>query len=255
MQDFGHLDRHQWHQRYLAQADWTQHIRQHILKTIKPHSKTQILEVGSGTGAILESLRSEGYRNLTGVDIDLPSLSFSKSTQFTFKLLQADGHHLPFSQDCFEISLCHYLLMWTKSPALILREMNRVTKPGGWVLALAEPDHQRRIDYPPPLEALGHYQTQALKEQGVDISMGRKLRSLFHETGLQDVEAGLLGAEWHQKQDPSGDETEWVMLRADLESRLTIDALRDFQKADRQARQERKRILFIPTFYALGRVA
>lgn len=253
MQDFRSLSRHVWHQRYLAQAQWTSHIRQHIFKKFNPLSDVQILEIGSGTGAVLSALLMEGYFNLTGIDIDFPSLSFSSASHDPIHLVQANGISLPFSENTFGITFCHYLLMWVKSPLQILAEMCRVTQSNGWVLSIAEPDHKARIDYPPPLDKLGNQQTQALENQGVDVSIGRKLRSLFHQAGLADVEVGILGALWDEKVDPSGDKTEWMMIRADLQDRLTARELTDYQNLDQQARQSGEHILYIPTFYALGR--
>ncbi len=254
MQDFAGLDRQVWHTRYLVQAGWTDFIRQHLFEKINPRRTARILEIGCGTGAILESLLNRGFGNLTGVDIDAPSLSFAKTNPHPFKLIQADGNRLPFHQGGFDLSLCHYLLMWTHSPDQMLKEMTRVTKTGGWVMALAEPDHEARIDYPPPLEELGKHQTRALKNQGVDARMGRRLRAMFHAAGLSDVEAGLLGAEWQGGKVLAGDETEWRMLQSDLKGRLTRSELDAFQSADQRARESGERILFIPTFYAIGRV-
>lgn len=253
MQDFRSLSRDVWHQRYLEQAQWTSHIRQHIFKKINPHLNERILEIGSGTGAVISALLMEGYFNLTGIDIDFPSLLFSSLSHDPIHLAQANGLSLPFSANTFGITFCHYLLMWVKSPLQILAEMCRVTQPNGWVLSIAEPDHQARIDYPPPLEKLGNQQTQALENQGIDVSIGRKLRSLFHQAGLADVEAGILGALWDKKIDPSEDKTEWMMITADLQDRLTTRELSDYHSLDQQTRQTGERILYIPTFYALGR--
>jgi len=252
MQDFRGLNRELWHQRYTAQAHWTQHIRQYILKKTSPAVGERILEVGSGTGAVLNALSHEGDFRFSGVDLDHPSLTYALSLYPTFDLTQADGHHMPFAQDNFGLSFCHYLLMWVKSPQQILREMGRVTRPGGWVIALAEPDHQARIDYPPPLDVLGARQTQALQDQGIDVHIGRKLRSLFHQTGLVEIEVGILSAQWDDL--PAGEATEWLMIQADLEGQLTPAELSDFKYVDRQAQQTGQRILFIPTFYALGKV-
>jgi SAM-dependent methyltransferase len=252
MQDFRNLSRQVWHQRYLTQADWTQHIRQYILKKTSPTPGERILEVGSGTGAVLNALSHEGDFHLSGVDLDHPSLTFSQSLYPAFDLIQADGHHLPFAPGSFGLVFCHYLLMWVQKPQHILYEMTRVTRPGGWVIALAEPDHQARIDYPPPLDDLGTRQTQALQDQGVDVYMGRKLRSLFFQTGLVEVEVGILSAQWDGL--PSWDATESIMIQADLAGQLTPDALVDYQHTDKQARETGQRILFIPTFYALGKV-
>lgn len=254
VQDFRGLDRQQWHLRYEAQAQWTQHIRQHIFNLIKPQPDALILEVGSGTGSVLGALHNEGYNALTGVDIDHPSLAFARSAQHTLKLVQGDGHHLPFQQGSFHITCCHYLLLWTANPTQILQEMRRVTRIGGWVVALAEPDHQSRLDFPPPLAELGRHQTNSLKDQGVDVSMGRKLRMLFYKTGLWDVEVGILGAQWQPKDCPGMDETELMMVQADLAGRVGSQQLAHYQRLDQVARQEGQRVLFIPTFYAFGKV-
>jgi ubiquinone/menaquinone biosynthesis C-methylase UbiE len=252
MQDFRGLSRLVWHQRYTAQADWTQHIRQYILKKTGLVASERILEIGAGTGAVLSALSKEGAFHFSGVDLDHPSLTIALSINPNFDLAQADGHRLPFATDSFGLSFCHYLLMWVKSPQQILHEMTRVTRPGGWVIAMAEPDHQARIDYPPPLDLLGARQTQTLQDQGVDVYMGRKLRSLFHQFELVEVEVGILSAQWDGL--PVWDPTEWMMLQADLTGQLSPEELVDYQHIDRQEHQTGQRILFIPTFYALGKV-
>lgn len=246
------LNLEDWHRRYQQQAQWTQHIRQHLLTKAEADFSDQVLEVGSGTGAVLEQLAQAGYQHLTGIDIDHPSLVLSQQFQHPFYLVQADGHCLPFPNDTFAISVCHYLLLWVRNPVQLLAEMHRVTRPGGCVIALAEPDHQSRIDTPPPLDKLGEYQTQALHGQGADIAMGRKLKQLFRETGLGDVTTGILGAEWTGEQTQTIGEPEWMMIRADLAGRLSEAELSAFQSIDRTAWEAQNRVLFIPTFYAIG---
>ena len=241
-----------WHHRYLHQARWTSEIRQHLFARVGASSTDKILEIGSGTGAILEQLALEGYQRLTGIDIDRTALSFTKQKKQGFKLVQSDGRQLPYAMDTFKISLCHYLLLWVQTPTQILSEMRRVTRSGGCLIALAEPDHQSRIDYPPPLEQLGRLQTQALQLQGADTAMGRKIQSLFTRAGLKRVETGILGGQWAADHLNRLDETEWMALRADLSHQLSEDALSQYKKADQQARNAGHRILFIPTFYAIG---
>jgi SAM-dependent methyltransferase len=254
MQDFRGLSRQLWHQRYVEQAQWTQHIRQYIFKKIETVPGERILEIGSGTSAVLNTLLREGYFNLSGIDIDFPSLLFSKSSRDPVYLAQANGMRLPFTAGTFGVSFCHFLLIWVNGPLQILEEMRRVTHSEGWVIALAEPDHQARIDYPQALDELGKSQTQALGKQGIDVYMGRKLRSLFYQAGLVDVEVGILGAQWNEQFDQKADQTEWAMIKADLGGELTTDDLTQYHNLDRQARQTGERILFIPTFYAFGKV-
>jgi len=241
----------QWHERYRQQGEWSAKIRDYLFAQAQIDYKHNILEVGSGTGAILELLSESGYLFLTGVDINYHGLAFSKIKNFPHFLIQGDGYQLPFPTQTFDASYCHYLLLWLEYPVKLLTEMRRVTKPGGWVIALAEPDHQSRIDYPPPLDRLGKNQTQSLQDQGVDIQMGRKLTGLFHDIGLIDVQSGILGAQWSSPD--TKDPTEWQMLKWDLDGVLGEDEFSKYKQLNHQAWIEGKRVLFVPTFYAIGK--
>lgn len=248
------LSQADWHRRYQQQAEWTAAIRDYLFTKASLQPDEKILEVGSGTGALLGALAQAFNHPLTGIDINNTGLLFNRSFNPSARLAQADGYHLPFPSNSFAITYCHYLLLWIEQPIQILSEMCRVTRPDGSVIALAEPDHDRRIDFPPPLDHLGTLQTAALLGQGADTAMGRKLRYLFHEAGLTDVDAGILAAQWHPPHEATDTDTEWKMVCADLADRLSEDELATYQQIDRQARQDESRILFIPTFYAIGTV-
>ena len=241
----------QWHERYRQQGKWSETIRDSLFKKAQINEGHKILEVGSGTGAILELLSEKGYKFLAGVDIDYHGLVFSKRNNNPHFSVQGDGFHLPFKTRSFDVSFCQYLLLWVKNPAHILSEMCRVTKPSGCVIALAEPDHEARVDFPPPLDHLGITQTLALQDQGVDIQMGRKLRGLFHDVGLLDVQSGILGAQWSSPD--TKDPTEWQMLKWDLDGVLGEDEFSKYKQLNHQAWIEGKRVLFVPTFYAIGK--
>ena len=132
--------------------------------------------------------------------------------------------------------------------------MRRVTKGGGWVLALAEPDYGGRIDYPIRFEEIGKLQTRALIDQGVDPMIGRRLRELFSQAGLIDIRAGVLGGEWMGSQSQEDLDSEWQTIAADLQHELSHEAIEGYRTADAEAWRSGTRILFIPTFYAIGRV-
>ena len=88
----------------------------------------------------------------------------------------------------FDITFCHFLLLWVQHPLQALSEMQRVTRPGGFVLALAEPDYDHRLDTPASLTLLGRWQAESLRRQGADPGIGARLADLFRQTGLQIVE-------------------------------------------------------------------
>ena len=241
-----------WHERYKQQAQWSQNVRQYLFEQITTGPGDKILEVGSGTGAVSDLLSNETGGQVYGIDIDFPSLLFSKKAYAQLNLSAADGFHLPFADKVFRITYCHYLLLWVQNPLAILKEMARVTQPGGYVVALSEPDYKARIDYPKPLDKLGQQQTQALKDQGVDTQIGRKLGRLFRQAGLREITVGILGARWNMSQSHAINEKEWMMIRSDLSDDLTPEILECYRMSEIKAGELGERVLFIPTFYASG---
>jgi ubiquinone/menaquinone biosynthesis C-methylase UbiE len=241
-----------WHQRYLQQTSWTNQIREYLFNLINFHKNDQILEVGSGTGALLSQIAKKYPYPQYGIDINRSVLKFSKQTTTNAQFVQADGYYLPFPSCCFGLAICHYLFLWLDRPGKMLSEMRRVTRPGGAVIALAEPDHQSRIDYPPPLDRLGQLQTQSLKQQGMDVQIGRRLGNLFHSCGFKGIKTGILGALWSAKNNHANDNTEWMTLKADLAGQLSSEEFAQYQNIDQHAREIGERVLFIPTFYAIG---
>lgn len=239
-----------WHARYTQQASWTRLLREHLLHRAGLGQATRILEVGCGTGAILAELPAT--TQIVGLDIDREALRLARRHAPAAALSRADAHGLPFASGVFGIVFCHYLLLWLDEPLTALREMTRLCKPGGWVLALAEPDYGGRIDYPAELAVLGRWQADALRGQGAEPEMGRRLAGLFQQAGLKDVETGVMAGAWTAS---ALAETglEWEVLAADLAGNIPGADLQKMKEIDLQARQQGERVLFVPTFYALGR--
>ncbi len=247
------LSTQDWHKRFIQQASWTQALRGHLFPRVGLSESGYVLDVGCGTGALLGELQSSSNGLVFGVDVQRQHLELAQLNE-SVHLSQGDAHKLPFPEDRFDITLCHFTLLWVKDPAKALHEMVRLTKPGSPVMALAEPDYGGRIDYPSELGQLGQMQTEALQAQGADPFMGRKLSSLFHKVGLVDIETGVLGAQWA---DPIGSDEfdlEWVVLESDLEQQTfrDLESLKVLIELDRTTREYGERVLFVPTFYAVG---
>ncbi len=241
------------HRRYRLQATWTASIRERLLAGVAADSRPRILEVGSGTGVITGELSRRYSSRSFGVDIDPKVAAYAAAQAGDVCYAAADGADLPFQDDEFDASVCHYLLLWVTSPEAVLREMVRVTRSKGRVFAFAEPDYRGRIDHPPELLEFGILQAGALESQGADPSMGRKLRGLFNAVGLVDVRAGVLGGEWQPAESPEVAESEWEMMQGDLAA-LEPGQLAAYHRFDEQARRSGERILYVPTFYAVGSV-
>jgi SAM-dependent methyltransferase len=239
-----------WHQRYTQQVRWTIATRRYIFDRIGVQPSQRILEVGCGSGAVLESLAKEGFSNTIGLDVDYAALRLALPEFVT----NADALALPFARSSFDISLCHFLLLWVSDPLNVLKEMARIAKSGGWVIALAEPDYGGRVDFPEELKQLGEAQSLALQDQGADVDIGRKLKSLFADCGLQNIQSGIITAEWDRDFNQTEFDLEWSVLRKDLEGHVPSEDVERYYRIDLDASRQGKRVLFVPIFYAFGQV-
>lgn len=249
-----------WHARFTQQARWTEHIRRYLFQRLGLAPGQRVLEVGCGTGAILSTLSQTGCQ-LHGLDLDHDFLLQARQNLSPLtpnfltpdSLTQGDAHFLPYPASTFDIVCCHFLLLWVADPAGVLSEMRRVCRPGGWLLDLAEPDYGGRIDYPEALAELGARQEAALRRQGAETRLGRRLSALFHAASLQDIETGLLGGQWSAAPSTADLAREWEVLQADLADSILPEELARLRRLDTQAWALGQRVLFVPTFYAAGR--
>lgn len=101
-----------------------------------------VLEVGIGSGGLSEAFAVENGRtaHLTGVDISSAMLSKAHQTlnhrvhQLTLR--QQDVRHLQLSDNQFDLVMGAHVLEHLPNPAVGLREMIRVAKPGATVLII-----------------------------------------------------------------------------------------------------------------------
>lgn len=256
----GNLPSMDWHKRYLQQASWTRPLREYLLKQAGLQNARRVLEVGCGTGVILRDVAqsARGSRvdvlGVHGLDLRHEILLDAKQYVPSAVLACGDAHILPYASGTFDITFCHFLLLWAANPRTALQEMRRVTRQGGRVVAFAEPAYDQRVDYPDELALLGKWQQDALKEQGADPSLGSHLADLFFQAGLQIIETGPL-APWQP--DLHGEavwDDEWCVLQHDLCGQVSDKELLRLQELDRSARQQGKRILQVPTYFALAQV-
>lgn len=240
-----------WHQRFTQQAAWTRDLRAYLLEKAGIRSARRVLEAGCGTGAILTEL--PGGPAVHGLDLDRARLVRARTQVPGALLARGDARDLPYPDFAFDITFCHYLLLWVPRPERAVAEMARVTRPGGAVLAMAEPDYSQRIDEPAALKPLGGWQREALIRQGADPDLGRRLADLFRKAGIEVIETGTLQARSGR---PSASERdlEWAVLQADLGDSVPERELLELKALDAQAWERGQRVQHVPTYYVLGRV-
>lgn len=101
-----------------------------------------VLDLGCGSGNLSRTLSDNGY-NVIGVDISFKILEYTRRHRFPQKTLfiQYDGKRLPFPSDCFDACVTYEVLMYLTDPDSlyrILKEVFRVLKPGGRMVAIEQ---------------------------------------------------------------------------------------------------------------------
>ncbi len=243
-----------WHNRFLIQAQWTRALRLYFFDLIKLDPANKILDIGCGTGALLPDLQSLSPADIYGADVSLDHLLQASQLSPESSLLGADVHNLPFSDNTFDMILSHYFLMWIGSASHALKEMVRVIKPGGYLVAFAEPDYGGRIDYPQEFIKFREYQISGLEKAGADPRMGRKLPHLFHEIELANIQCGAYDGRWESQLTQQDIDSEWVVLEEDLGDTLTVQELIELKKYEQKTLESGSRLIYVPTFYAWGKI-
>ncbi|MFM7466155.1 MAG: class I SAM-dependent methyltransferase [Cyanobium sp.] len=100
------------------------------VRELVPQAQARILDLGCGSGALLERLEVMGYRDLTGVDIRPPAtteaIRYVQADLDQFRLDAADGS--------FDLALAVEVIEHIENPGLFLAELARLLKPGGLAL-------------------------------------------------------------------------------------------------------------------------
>jgi SAM-dependent methyltransferase len=151
----------------------------------------EVLEVGCGTGFFARHVatRLPGSR-VTGLDMDAARLAYARSRSTTANLSFERGDLLamPFDDDRFDLVYCRFVLVHATDPTRALREMSRVTRRGGRVVAY-DMVHDGIWFSPekPAFAQLLRATLGVLRERGAEPNQGLHLAPAMIRAGLADV--------------------------------------------------------------------
>lgn len=103
-----------------------------------PRDAPRLLDVGCGTGHHLARYGTLGYE-VSGVDGSEEMLAHAREANPGVSLQMADVESLPFPDAAFDCALSVEVLRYLPAPGPALREMGRVLRPGGVLVATAAP--------------------------------------------------------------------------------------------------------------------
>jgi len=96
----------------------------------------RVLDVGAGPGTYFAALRRAIPRGLlVGADLSLGMLHEARRTDAADDLLNLDVQDLPFADGSFDVALANHMLYHVPDVERALRELRRVLKPDGVLLA------------------------------------------------------------------------------------------------------------------------
>jgi SAM-dependent methyltransferase len=90
----------------------------------------RVLDICCGPGMLAAGALERGAEAV-GVDFSAEAVELARSLVPGGRFEQADAHALPFPEANFDAVFCGYGLMHLPKPAVALREMQRVLRPGG----------------------------------------------------------------------------------------------------------------------------
>jgi SAM-dependent methyltransferase len=182
---------HGHHESVLRSHRWRTALNSaaYILPYLKPNMK--VLDIGCGPGTITVDLA--GYvpgGHVTGLDraediVTQARLLAKDRLVDNVDFAQGDANNLDYTDESFDVVLCHQVLQHVGDPVGILREMMRVTKPGG-VVAARESDYGGFVWYP-DVEGMDDWRSlynKVAQTNGGDPNAGRRLLSWAIKAGF-----------------------------------------------------------------------
>lgn len=169
-----------------------------------------LLEIGCGAGFATAALAKRGYR-VDALD-SVPAMTNLTSKRLAetgtaerVRIVLGDVRHLPMPSNSFDLVFALGVLPWLDDPVAAVREMARVTRPGGYVLVTADNSvHLDEILDPvrvPILRPLRHYLLSVLRRANLlppanELNRRhsrREFDSIISDGGLDKLWSGTVG--------------------------------------------------------------
>jgi ubiquinone/menaquinone biosynthesis C-methylase UbiE len=168
-----------------------------------------VLDVGCGHGAMAPVLASRvgAAGSVKGIDLSRELVAEARrrfeASGLPIDIRVGDAQALAFAEASVDAARADRVLIFVPDPGAVVKELARVTKPGGRVV-VSEADIGAGIVDSPDVEVTREVLT-AVGEEFANPWIGRQLRARFVEAGLLDVEARLFPvlttcfAEWRRR--------------------------------------------------------
>jgi len=221
---------HGHHESVLRSHRWrtAENSAAYLLPLLTPGAT--VLDVGCGPGTITGDLATRitpgrlTALEMTEAALDLARAEIARRHLTNVDFAVGDVHALDFPDDTFDVVHAHQVLQHVGDPVQALREMRRVTRPGG-IIAVRDSDYAAFTWFPelPELDEWLALYDRIARANGGEPNAGRRLLSWAHAAGFTDITA--TSSTWCFATEE--DRTWWGTMWADriLNSALATQAL------------------------------
>jgi SAM-dependent methyltransferase len=147
------------------------------------------LDVGCGPGALTAELVARlGAENVSGVDPSEPFVAAAQERYPDVDIRRANAEDLPFEDDTFDVAIAQLVVHFMSDAVAGLREMKRVTRPGGAVAACVWDYAGDRAPISPFWIAARRLDPAVEDESNLAGARAGHLRELLTAAGLDAIE-------------------------------------------------------------------
>lgn len=183
--------------KHLRDRWWDDAFTSFVQDTVQPRAGKRILDVGCGRGTAEVHLARLRLTQVKLVAVDLvfdhvrEAVAAARSHNIRADFAAADAGALPFGDATFDSAFCVAVLQHIRDVPGAVRELARVTRAGGRIVAV-EPDNAARYFYSSSDAGMRAYEAAGLffsslsraRSDATDAAVGPKLPSLFAQTGI-----------------------------------------------------------------------
>ena len=110
--------------------------RARLVTSLGARPEDVVLDVATGTGLVARAVTERYGCEVVGLDRSADMLSVAATRDGHIRLVRARAESLPFADEAFDHLTFTYLMRYVDDPAATMRELARVVRPGGRIVAL-----------------------------------------------------------------------------------------------------------------------
>lgn len=240
-----------WNKHLSRQFNWTKKLRTIIYDKIDLKKQNKILDAGCGIGLIAKEMGEISGGEVYGVDINKKLLKIAEKNFPEGSFQQGSIEKLPFDDNTFDVAFCHFVLMWVKNPGAAIKELKRVTKPGGWIVCAAEPDYGGKIDYPDEYNTVAA-SIRTIQNEGGNPFFGRRLKAAFAANKLKPFMSVFTDL-WDDETMEREFKHTWEIQDLTTYGALMKSWVQRVRQSDIEALNKGERVTLLPIFWGAAR--